>query len=433
MTSGTILTQLHQVRAQRLIVLLETPRTGAGLDVAAAALRRGCTPIVLMQDPDNIDRFVIDSYLRMGALVACCDTGSSAAVVRSCRALSEQNEVVAITCAYEYYTERGAEAARALGLPGPDPTAIRTCRSKRLLRAALSAREGLNPRHAVVNSVQRAAAAVRDIGLPVVLKPANLTGSVYVKRCDDEAAVRDMAGKIISMGSYLGVPVEPVAVVEEFLDGPEFSVEMLDGRAIGVTAKETSAPPFFVELGHTYPAPSPADAIRRVCSAAESALAVVGLDTGPAHVEVKLDPSACRALVIDVNPRLGGGRIPELVRLAQGISLSAAQIDALLGLPVDLRPTRHRVAAIRFVPTPAKGRLVCLDGIDAAAAIDGVAEVAMEPEVGGDYFANGSNRDRVVHVIAVADYADEAQDIARSAIEQLTIEWADLAGDPGYP
>ena len=428
-----VTTALRDVRGERLVVLLETPRTGAGFDVASAALARGYTPVVLMQRPEAIDNFIIETYERLGAVVVRWPTDSTEEVVRAARELAERNDVAALLCAYEYYTVRAAQAARSLGLRGPDPDSVRTCRSKSRLRAALSVQPGLNPPYSIVDSPAGAVTAARALGFPVVLKPANLTGSVYVKRCDDEAAVGDMARKILALGSYLGMVVEPVVIVERYIDGPEFSVEALDGRAIGATAKQTSSPPFFVELGHTYPAPSPPSVTAAVCAAAESALHLVRLDTGPAHVEVKLDQASGEVMVIEVNPRLGGGRIPELVRLAQGISLSGAHLDALLDRAVDLRPTRAQVAVIRFVPTPAKGRLVRLDGLDAAAELEGVAEVALEPEVGGDYFANGSNRDRLVHVIAVAEDADGAHAIARKAIERLTIEWSDVPGELRYP
>jgi cysteine synthase A/argininosuccinate lyase len=433
LTATGIRTRLDDLRGKRVMVFVETPRTGAGFDVAAAATRRGVTPVVLIQEPDGLDRFIIDAYLDLGATVVCCDTGTTAAVVRACRALAANNELAGVASVYEYQTERAAEAARELGLPGPDPAAVRICRSKRLLRQALADRAGLNPEHAVVGTPEEALAAARRLGLPVVLKPTGLTGSAFVKRCDDAAEVRDMAAKILSLGSYHGTPVEPLAVVEKYLDGPEFSVEAMDGRALGVTAKEMSPGPYFVELAHTYPAPAPPELVDRVARVAEAALETVGLGTGPAHVEVKLDRALRRTAVIEVNPRLGGDRIPELIRLAQGISLAAAQVDALLGLPVNLVPSQRRVAVVRFLPTPAKGRLVRLTGLVEAAELDGVAEVAMEPEIGGDFYANGSNRDRVVHAIAVADTAADADSIARKAIERLTIEWADIPGELRYP
>ena len=74
-----------------------------------------------------------------------------------------------------------------------------------------------------------------------------------------------------------------------------------------------------------------------------------------------------------------------------------------------------------------------LDGLEAAAAVAGVEEAALEPEVDGDYFANGSNRDRVVHVIAVADDADLAHAVADEALGRLTMEWADIEGELRYP
>ncbi|WP_441247011.1 hypothetical protein [Kitasatospora sp. McL0602] len=74
-----------------------------------------------------------------------------------------------------------------------------------------------------------------------------------------------------------------------------------------------------------------------------------------------------------------------------------------------------------------------LDGIEAVTEVVGIEEVAMEPEVDGDYFANGSNRDRVVHVIAVADDADLAHAAADEALGRLTVEWADIEGELRYP
>lgn len=423
------LTRSQELRGERILALLETPRTGAGHDAARAAVRRGVTPVILLGDPTAVDESILDGYRSLGAALVPCDTGSAAAVVRTCRMLASQNELAGLTCVYEYYVHRAAEAARELGLAGPSPDAVRICRSKLQVRTALAGRGGLNPAYAVAGDPAEAGARAAEIGLPVVLKPVSLTGGAYVRRCDDVAATKMAAAEILSVGSYHGTAVDPVVLIEEFLDGPEFSVEMFDGSTVGVTAKEVAGRQCFVEMAHTYPAQCPPELRARVSATAETAVAAVGLDRGPAHVEVKVDSRTDRAVLIEINPRPGGDRIPELVRLAEGVDLSAALVDSLLGLPVDLAVRQRQVAVIRFVPTPQRGRLSYLGGFQDAQQVEGVVEVQMEPEVGGYYIANGSNRDRVVHVIALADTADRAHRAARTAIDRLTIRWVRTDGE----
>lgn len=429
-----VVSEVNDLAGLRMFVFVESPKTGAGHQAAAAAIQRGMVPVVLVKEPEHLERFVWTVYRDMGAHIVRCDTSTLGTVVDVCRELARVGELVGVTCVYEYFTERTAAVARALGLPGPAPDAVAACRSKGSLRSALSVHPGLNPDHAIVASPEEAVVAAQAIGLPVVVKPTCLTGSVYVKRCDTVDQVWDMATKVIGMGRYLSVDVEPLAVIEELLTGPEFSVEIVDGKVAGVTAKDVACPPYFIEMGHVFPAPIDPGLEELVVGSALDGLRATGLTVGAAHVEVKLTaPGSGVGRVVEVNPRLGGDRIPELVRLATGVDLAAAQIDGLLGRPVDLRRRSSLVAAVRFALTPAKGRFLGVDGVDDARAVDGVTEVQMKRDVGDVYYAHGSNRDRVAHVIAIGATAEEAVARADEGLARLRFRWEDVSGSPEYP
>ena len=107
-------------------------------------------------------------------------------------------------------------------------------------------------------------------------------------------------------------------------------------------------------------------------------------------------------MVIEVNPRLAGGRIPTLVRLATGIDLVGATVDAAIGAGRPLPEPGPGHASIRFLVAPQGGRVRRTGGVAAAAAVPGVVDVAIAARPGQRVGGTGSFLDRVGHVIAAA-------------------------------
>ena len=149
-------------------------------------------------------------------------------------------------------------------------------------------------------------------------------------------------------------------------------MEVLDGAVVGVTAKHVGSAPYFVETGHDFPAQVPAPVGAALESVTLAALRAVGLTTGPAHVELRLDGVEPR--VIEINPRLAGGLIPRLIHQATGRDL----IDEVVGGAAGLRRARPSrltgTPSIRFlVPPRGPGRRRC-PGCAEAAALPHVVE-----------------------------------------------------------
>ena len=87
---------------------------------------------------------------------------------------------------------------------------------------------------------------------PLIVKPRDSSGSRGVIYCKDEAAVSDAIQEALMYSKKGNV------LVEEFIDGPEYSIESLHYKGkthvLQFTQKQTTSFPYNVELGHIQPA-----------------------------------------------------------------------------------------------------------------------------------------------------------------------------------
>ncbi|MFG2290939.1 ATP-grasp domain-containing protein [Streptomyces sp. NPDC048595] len=319
----------------------------------------------------------------------------------------------------DYYLPTAARLAARLGLAGPAPAAVEDACRKDATRRALAGAGLPGPRFAVCADRSEAADAAREIGYPLVLKPVDLCGGMFVRRVDDEAALARAYQALADFPvNARGQRRTPVVLLEELLHGPEVSVETVSfggtTQVVGVTDKSVGGAPAFIETGHMYPAAlTPADA-EAAAETARRALAALGLDAVVAHTEIKLTADGPR--VVEVNPRPAGNRITELVRHVTGIDLAAAGVEVALGREPDLRPraTGLRSAAIGFLVPDTAGVLESVDGADRVRGADGLLELQLA-EPGRVVRAAGSNNEYLGHVMA----GDAEGPGARERVEAL--------------
>lgn len=339
-----------------------------------------------------------------GLVVLDVETNDVDEVVRVLREIMAGEQVDAVLTFSDFYVDRVAEAARRLGFPGLDPAAAATCRSKHATRLAL-ARAGLpTPEFRLLASEEDALLAAADIGFPAVVKPIADSSSTGVRRVDDAAELlaqfRALAGW---QENVRGQKLDGHVLVEGFLAGSEHSVETFtlpggETRVLGVTDKHLSPPPHFVETGHDFPSGVPPERRAALEAAALAALAAVGFDFGPAHTELRL--TELGPVVVEINARLAGGMIPELVALSSGVDLSRAWLELAAGREPALEPSRSGFASIRFLTAPARGRLLRVEGEEEARAVSGVVEVLVTARPGAGLAPAEDAYGRLGHAIA---------------------------------
>jgi biotin carboxylase len=404
---------------RRQLVFLESNTTGTGMLALRTAARLGVQPVLLTARPSRYQG-LDDTPCR----VVECDTNDAAAIER---AIGEElaGQLAGITTTSEYYLEPAAVSATANGVPGNPAEAVATCRNKARTRRALRAGGVAQPAFALLTDPAQARAAVAAVGLPCVVKPVDDSGSTNVLLCETAAQVAEHAAAVLAVRTNArNQPTAREVLVEQYLPGPELSAEMfsLGGEAacVGITAKTLAGLPCFVESQHIFPASLPAATTTEVTETARQALKATGFELGASHLELRLTDSG--PAIVEINARLAGGMIPELVRLATGIDLLEQQLRAVAGLPVSLERTRERFAGIRFLLAGEAGRLAAVRGMAAARRVPGVDRIEVTTPPGAPVRPARSFADRLGYVIAVGDSHDEVAQILAVAADHLTVE-----------
>jgi S-sulfo-L-cysteine synthase (3-phospho-L-serine-dependent) len=395
------------------LIFVESNTTGTGRLFVQEARETGFRPVLLTARPERY------AYLsQAGApeviVVAAFDVDALYRLLHD--RFAAGREVAGITSSSEYFVATAAALAARFGLPGPDPTRVAAARNKACQREVLSAGGLPAPFFRVVSSPSQAVRAAREVDAPVVVKPLTGSGSVGVRVCAGPAEAGRHAALLLA---NFPERQERSVLVESFIDGPEFSVEMFSGHVVGITRKHLGDAPCFVETGHDYPARPPQDLARTLTDVVTRATSLLGLGWGPLHWEVRIRDG--RAFIVEVNPRLAGGFIPVLVWHAHGVDLIRATVRLVAGERPVLTPCRHRTASIRFLLAPRPGRFAAATGIDDARAVGGVVDVALYRAIGEKLCLHGDFRDRVGHVMACADLIDAASSSSERARDSIRI------------
>lgn len=402
----------------RSLLLIESNTSGTGRLFCRAARKSGLKPVLVAKDASRYPYVAQD---RIEVLAA--DTTDHSALAAVVRDFAASHSIAGVYSSSDYFIEAASRLALRLGFAGPDPEAVAICRNKGRQREAFK-RAGLPvPKFRLHTSCPANGGAVAGIAFPVVVKPTEASGSVGVKLCHSpEEAAAQMRVLLDKKYNERGLPLPQEVLLEEYLDGSEYSVEMFGLQPVGITRKYLSGEPYFIEVGHDFPATiSPQDGWD-IQEAATQALSAVGLTWGPAHVEIRL--TSAGPIVVEINPRLAGGFIPELVRLSSGIDLIESTIAAVIGEAPDLHSTSSKYASIRFLMPHGTGILGRVQGMEAAASLEGIADIALYRNAGDQMTSYGDFRDRLGHVIVCHDSAEAAKQAAQHAISMLVSETA---------
>ncbi|MEU1149381.1 ATP-grasp domain-containing protein [Streptomyces sp. NPDC005863] len=351
------------------------------------------------------------------------DPDDAQALAAAGQALAERHELTGVATWTEWYLVQTALLARRLGLPTNSPEVMEAARNKATART-LFARHGVpSAASMTARSLLEAALAAETIGYPVVLKPAARAGSIGVIRVD-RAEELPHGFAFAAAGARDGIESTNV-LVEEYLDGPEVSVECVTHRghttAVAVTRKSLGAPPFFEEIAHSVDAADPL--LDQVAPVAAAAIKALGISDGVQHVEMRLVNG--RPRLIEVNARIGGDMIGHLVQLATGVDLARAAADTACGQAPDLTRTRHCAAAIRMLfPNASDTLTYCHLDADFAARTPWLEQVAFQRTVGdmvvlppeGDIFSA-----RAGFLITTGPTAETAQARVEEALRHLTL------------
>ena len=316
-----------------------------------------------------------------------------------------------------------AKVSKKLGLVGVDlDTAIKAT-NKSKMRESLKSFGVPVPLFYKVDSLDKCIKAVnkiKDKGYKCILKPADNSGSRGI------VLLPDFNEKTINIAYNYSKnnSRNKIVMVEEFMEGPEVSVETIsvDGKCniIQITDKITTGAPYFVEMGHSQPSQLPdsiKDKIKEITIAANKA---IGIISGPSHTEIKITQNGPK--IVEIGARLGGDNITtHLTPLSTGVDMVESCIKIALGEKPDIRIKYDKASAIRYFDQ-SHGRIKSIRGVEEASKLPGIIQISIIH--GKDHIINGikSSSDRVGFVIGQADDCKGAISTVIKALSLIKID-----------
>ena len=193
------------------------------------------------------------------------------------------------------------------------------------------------PRSIVVESFDAARGAIRDLGLPIVIRPSYTLGGTG----GGLARTQEEFERIVKDGLHWS-PVNQVLLEESVEGWKEFELEVMRDRADNavIVCSIENFDAMGVHTGDSItvaPAQTLTDKEYQLMrNAAIAIIRRIGVETGGSNIQFALDPSSGRMVVIEMNPRVS--RSSALASKATGFPIAKIAAKLALGYTLDEIP-----------------------------------------------------------------------------------------------
>ncbi len=343
-----------------------------------------------IRDKEAVHR-IADKFKPDGILLGACDTG----------------------------VQTGAYVSRCLNLPGhTEETALKATDKVEMLKA-FKTHGVASPLYQVIRKDEIDSSSI-ELPFPVISKPTDSAGG----RGINLIASGDDLAKLLHESSEAGQSGD--ILIEEYMDGPEVSVEMVIAEGVPyvlqITDKLTSGEPHFFEIGHAQPSSLDETTKAGIALLAQKAALSLGLVNSVAHAEIKMTKNGPK--MVEIGARLGGDWITSyLIETSiKGINMIEAAIHLALGEPLDMIDYRNsgEAAAVLFLPSQT-GRVIAIRGIEEAKRSKGIIRLEILAEIGKTYSEAIDDTERFGYIIAKGQTKNDALICCEDAIKKLSI------------
>ena len=245
----------------------------------------------------------------------------------------------------------GVLAKFGVELIGADRAAIEKAEDRKLFREAMDRLGIENPRAAIAENPEQAMAALDDVGLPAIIRPAftmgGTGGGIAYNRADFET---------ICASGLDASPVSQILIDESLLGWKEFEMEVVRDcadNAIIICSIE-NVDPMGVHTGDSItvaPALTLSDKeYQMMRTHSINVLREIGVETGGSNVQWAVNPADGRMVVIEMIPRVS--RSSALASKATGFPIAKIAAKLAVGYTLDeLDNDITKVTPASFEPT----------------------------------------------------------------------------------
>jgi D-alanine-D-alanine ligase len=252
-----------------------------------------------------------------------------------------------------------AKVCKKLRLIGPSLDCAEKARNKFAMRKAFEEAGIRTPKYALLNSQADLEKAIKEIGVPAVIKPVWGSDSEFVVKVETEDEARNVYAYEMKNAVPKFNPIfiynQSNFIYEEYVEGIEVNVESLTQKTmtsvVAITDKLPMKEPFFIERGDLAPTRFESETQARIRDAVVAAIKAVGQKDGVSHTEVKVGKDGL--CVIETAARMGGDYLWDWTKQVWNVDLVEQGLRIAFGLPMDFvraeEPLCYLVGAY-FIP-----------------------------------------------------------------------------------
>jgi len=317
------------------ILIIEPSSSGLKLISTAKSMNLG----VVVFNANKDERIIPEQYKKNIDKLIEIDTYNIDAQYHATKKINNDFAISAIIPGSEYHVPIASILSEKMNLPCVPSKYIDVLRIKSKTRDALKNKSIRNVRYVQIQNEHEIISASREIGFPCVIKPIASAGSIHVSRCNAfEELLHAYQSLSQDQWTELGKEIGQAALIEEYIDGEEFSVEGYidnnDARIISITKKFLSKEPFFIEMGHIVSANLDEVKKNSIEAYIQNLIKTLKINLGIFHAEIKVDEQG--PVLMEIAGRLPGCRIPDLIQLSKNINFYEVMIKSHLNWPIKI-------------------------------------------------------------------------------------------------
>ncbi|GLV64477.1 hypothetical protein Bmyc01_31470 [Bacillus mycoides] len=258
----------------------------------------------------------------------------------------------------------------------------------------------------------------KKINFPLIVKSPKSSGS------KDVLLVKNKNQLILSIQSLLEKLPNEEILLEEYVDGPQYLVEILvqNGKVhiIAVIEQEITLFERFIVTGYSLLGQVDKSLYNSLFNAVNSVIQAFNMKNGACHLELRRINNDWK--LIEINPRISGGAMNDIIEIGHGINLVQETIQLMLGNKPSLNKKHHKYVYTHYLTVKSKGKLIRVTGKNRSSKYPGVEKVYIKPKKGTVLKPPTSMGHRCGYVLAASYFKTEAKKIALKAAKEISFE-----------
>lgn len=337
--------------------------------------------------------------------------------------IARKYQVSAVVPTNDYAVPTAGYVVDKMGLCGNSSETAKLATDKEAMRRRWIEKHIPCPRIALAENESEFRLALREVGLPCILKPAHGIGGasrgvIVIEKEDNLLNAISFSQQFYSNKKTL---------VESFVKTQlEHSAEVLvlDGNAhvIAVGDKIKMPLPYRVDKAVLYPSSITGKKLAELKQIVVDSVIALGITNGAAHVE--LASTSDGFVLFELGARCGGGGTANpIVKYSTGIDLFTEFVRILArDKPIQLEPKRSLGCCYYFI-TPPAGKVKFVTGTDRVSSSEGVLDFDIFISTGSVVSDVRIGTQRSGFIISTGETSNQALDRAIDAEKKLKITY----------